>query len=218
MISSERASLKTEFLVELCTESLADKNQVHYLDFDLQFSSFIRSKLATSGSAETYLSRYFTPHVLKVAQIGETLVQVLSGSEFLQGGMIVIDSINGLQMLLRRGNFQTDAMTSNRQAALIITLFQKLARDYSKRLVMSNITRTRPRGDDQVVKWKKEPVGGRMIKFKTDLTLLLSDRVFDKEAEDQGHTTEVTVIQNLAGLDKSLSQVLEVRIPFFEQQ
>ncbi len=169
-ISSKDSFLKTTFVFLLVQEVLAKGIPVDYLDLDLQFSSLI-SNINLKSDYYGKLS------LLQPSQesLEETIIDLLSRTEVANGGIILLDSINTFQHLLRKKYGRDDSTKSNHQAAIFVTLLQQFARRNSKIFFMTNISRSRPRSSDGRVKWGKEIVGGRMVKFKSDFILTLNE-------------------------------------------
>lgn len=168
MISAQSAVKKTQLLFSILEEILSKGKQVIYLDFDLQFSSTLSFKLGKGN---------FRPgDKLRTIIFGDTAVadmwaSFISTQPEQKGGIIVLDSLNSLQELLRG----RDSQRSNHEASVLLTLLQQYARDNSLVLFISAIIRSRPTGDPDTGSWGKEISGGRMIRFKSDAIISVEE-------------------------------------------
>jgi len=111
----------------------------------------------------------------------DAVIDVLSESDLRDGGLIVLDSINTLQTLLRQKDDVTDSKKANHEAAILVTLLQQIAQRYSKLLIITNVSRARPHSSEGSVSWAKEPVGGRMMRYKSGILLTVLDKIQHEE-------------------------------------
>ena len=89
-------------------------------------------------------------------------------------GFIVIDSFNMMQNLIALESSPHDSLVANRKSSVLISLIQQVARNRLNTLVVLSLAKSRPkRIEGDAVVWEKELVGGRMLKLKSDETLLL---------------------------------------------
>ncbi len=146
------------------------RDELIYVDFDLQFSSLLQNLDSASYEGLTKSGK------LKVLQPSEDILDFaegISGQEMQSGGALILDSLNSLQSLLTDEASNRGSKIANQKTALIVTVLQKMCRFYSKSLVIVNVTRSRPKNSNEESSsfWEKKLVGGRMIKFKSDVIL-----------------------------------------------
>lgn len=170
-LSAQNPSLKTSALVLILKHICAQDKPVHFLDLDLQFSSTL-ANLPASYALKSFAK--LVTYCPKENEVFDSIISLLSKDALGRGGAIVMDSVNSLQDLLRLAGSETDSAKANHKAAIILTLFQELARNSSKLLILSNIVRSRPHIHDGEVAWEKELVGGRMVKLKSDVVLSIA--------------------------------------------
>jgi hypothetical protein len=165
-VSADTPLVKTAFTFLLTKYILSEGLDVLYFDCDLQFSSL----LAQQEKFPAYRDR------LKVVEpqekeIVDSLAHFLSlPQENNGGGLVVIDTLNSLQNMLRQ-NLSGDAMTANHDSATVLTLFQQFAEKGNKSLLIANLTRSRPPTVSTAMNWEREITGGRMSRMKSDVIL-----------------------------------------------
>jgi hypothetical protein len=156
-------------LMRRLVEIFLSLSDVLYVDYDLQFSSSLQNLEYTE------YSRMVKKENLLVLQPSDDTIEFVSQIASIQmrrGGVLILDSLNSLQNILTGAFLENESKIANQRSALIITILQKLARFYSKSLIIVNVAKARQRlGKDQSTFWEKSLVGGRMIKFKSDLIL-----------------------------------------------
>jgi len=174
-VSADDSSLRTQFLRRLSKHvSRRLDRQIHLLDFDLQFSSYMSNLVAIEGIGEDMDNRHLAILQPNESGIEETVIELASSSDLRPGGIMIIDSVNTLQAMIRNPESDPDSVLANHKAAILITVLQQTARYYSKSLWITNITRARPRVlHSGEVSWEREPIGGRMMLFKSDVLLFL---------------------------------------------
>ena len=210
-ISSADPFLKTVLLLMLCVQNSSSGLQSHYFDVDLQFSSLISSTNILQALPRDIGRQLLIHQVIDSAS--DEAVAMLARSDLQQGGLIVLDSVNSVQALLRGAGGAPDSMAANHRAAVIVTLFQGLAATHSKLLVMSNIEKLRPHTGEGQTAWQKEIVGGRMIKFKSDVILSVSR--IDAASRSEGlFNLSVSAIADDCNTDLHLGEVFEFRMKY----
>ena len=148
--------------------------QFHLLDFDLQFSSYLNNITAIEGLDEKLDSALFGILQPAESSVEEAFTTIASSEALRPNGLLVLDSINTLQTMLRNPELDSDSASANHKASILITILQEVARYYSKTLWITSINRERPRTlDTGDISWEREAVGGRMLMFKSDLALSL---------------------------------------------
>lgn len=174
-ITSDSSPLKTEFLRRLLATIGKFGKEVHFLDFDLQFSSYLNNLKQITGfhfdpSLEFYL---FQP---EEGRVEDSVVELLSEfSSAKRGGLVVLDSLNTLQNLIRIKETDIDSVDANHKAAILITLIQQGVKNLSKTILVTTITRERPITSGLgETSWDRSPSGGRMMLFKSGAILSLS--------------------------------------------
>jgi hypothetical protein len=165
----------TQSLSAACIQS---GHQLHYVDFDLQFSSMLQNlsskaldEMNDGGNLDVFQPREGEQAALEVIDHVESLQKVK------QGGLVMLDSLNTLQNMLWKEQSPTAAQVANHKSAILITVLEQFAKFYSKTLLIVNITRSRPkthadgREEQFSVVWEKEIVGGRMLRYKSNAVL-----------------------------------------------
>lgn len=145
---------------------------VHYLDFDLAFSSLVQNLPESEFDILSKRLRIIQP---KETLIGRTVISALA--LMAKGeGFIILDSLNMMQNLIALESAPPDLTIANRKSSVLISLIQQIARNRQKTILVLSLTKSRPkRLDDNSIVWEKELVGGRMMKLKSDVTLLLKE-------------------------------------------
>jgi len=158
--------------LKLAGELLRLREDVIYLDFDLQFSSILQN---LESSRFDLIRSTGLLHVLQPSDEILEFVESLAQYKFHSGGVIVLDSLNSLQNLLTGGRIGEGSKEANQKTALIVTLLQGISRTFKKSLFIINVTKQRPKQtiQDNTALWEKSLVGGRIIKFKSDVVILL---------------------------------------------
>ena len=157
--------IKVKMVSEIVLQYLVAQKQVLYVDFDLQFSSLIQNlsefTLRPFESSNLHIIARKDP-----VEMLDSLV-TLTG----EGGLVVIDTLNTLQKMYLRFPTACEAKTANHRSAVLISAAQASCRFLKKSLLILNLTRSRPKEADQGVKWERDIVGGRIIRFKSDLII-----------------------------------------------
>jgi len=146
--------------------------EVLYVDYDLQFSSSLQNL------EEIEYDKKFGKNlqVLQPSDDALDFVSQIASIKMRHGGVLILDSLNSLQNVIA-GNFSDgESKIANQRSALVITILQQLSRFYSKSLLIVNVAKARQRfGKDHSTFWEKSLVGGRMIKFKSDIILFAKE-------------------------------------------
>lgn len=152
----------------IVAEFTAKRLQVHYIDFDLQFSSFLQNLSETEYAKIS--SRELCVFHPNPDSMGDLLLPLMMLVK--SGGLIVLDSMNAVQNFLSEKNMQSDGRIANHRSAVLITVFQQIARFYSKTILILNLTKSRlKRIQEGSATWEKVIVGGRLTRFKSDAIL-----------------------------------------------
>jgi hypothetical protein len=180
-ISADDSSLRMQFLRRISKHvSRRLGRQIQLIDFDLQFSSYMNNIVAIEGIGEDIDNQLFNIMQPSESSIEDSVIKLASSSDLRPGGIMILDSINTLQGMLRNPESDPDSVVANHKAAILITILQQTARYYSKSLWITNITRARPKVlDSGEVFWEREPIGGRMMLFKSDVLLSLRQMTQD---------------------------------------
>jgi hypothetical protein len=165
---SQNPIIKTSALSSIISGFLSREKQVHFADFDLQYSSLISNN---SSHYEKLSNKLFQLFRSEGSQTVDLFVSLLNSSNVEKGGIIVLDSINTLQVMLQPRASRMDFVKSNHEAAILITLVQEFASRYSKTLILGNSVRPRPRERGGSKLWHTTLSGGRMITIKSDVVL-----------------------------------------------
>jgi len=176
--------------------------QVHYIDFDMQFSSLIQNM-----SDEEYSK--LIAEGLALIQPGDDSLDVISffasKKKLEKGGVIILDSMNSLQSVLSNNSSSLSSKIANYRSSIFITVIQLISRFYSKSLIILNVTKARPRPQaDHSVLWEKEMVGGRMIRYKSDVILVASE--LKNLDEEKSNPWAKIVVDRKSGLDKETGE------------
>jgi hypothetical protein len=167
----EDPEIKTALMSRL-VEVFVTLTEVLYVDYDLQFSSSLQNL------EEIEYDKKFGKNlqVLQPPDDALDFVSQIASKKMHVGGVLILDSLNSLQNVIA-GNFSDgESKIANQRSALVITILQQLSRFYSKSLVIVNIAKARQRlGKDHSTFWEKSLVGGRMIKFKSDVILFAKE-------------------------------------------
>lgn len=180
--------IKTSTLSIIVDGFLSREQQVQYVDLDLQYSSMITNSVDHHQIASETLQVFRSRNLQTV----DLVISLLDSPQVKKGGIIVVDSINTLQILLQEREHRIDFVKSNHEAAILITLIQEFACRYSKALVLANVIRPRPREGQDFRLWDMELSGGRVIKFKSDVILSVV-RSFDKLESNKIAKVDVAV-------------------------
>ena len=166
-LSSPLPFAKTQAIALIVNHFLSLESQVHYLDFDLQFSSlYLNQKSELNRNLKLFMTTDST--------ISDLVVELIS-SESQTGGLVVLDGINSLQSLLREKKYRTDSIKANHAASVLVTLLEQFASRLSKLLILTNLVRARPKSVEGWVSWGPELSGGRMIRLKSDAIVSVSN-------------------------------------------
>jgi hypothetical protein len=151
---------------------------VSYVDFDLQFSSLLQNLdrgefVRMSGSEKL--------RVLQAPDDIPDFVASMAGYKLQQGSVLILDSLNSLQNLLTDDMGTKGSREANQKTALVVTVLQNICRYVFASLIIINVTKARlkPPNRDSSSFWEKSLVGGRMIKFKSDVILSVKNDVYD---------------------------------------
>jgi hypothetical protein len=209
-LSADDSSLRTQFLRRISKHvSRRLGRQIHVLDFDLQFSSYMNNLVAIEGIGEDLDNQLLTVQQPSESSIEESVVKLTSCPDLRPGGIIILDSINTLQGMIRNPELDPDSVVANHKAAILITILQQTARYYSKSLWITNITRARPKVlDSGVVFWEREPIGGRMMLFKSDILLSLHQMTQNDSQRAGSHDLYVLVNVERVSANQSVSKSL----------
>jgi hypothetical protein len=153
-------------------EVLVQSAEVVYADYDLQFSSTLQN-LEEIDYARTFGKNL---QVIQPSDDALDFVTHIASIRMGQSGILILDSLNSLQNVIAGNLTEGESKIANQRSALVITILQQLSRFYSKSLMIVNVAKARQRvGKDQSTFWEKSLVGGRMIKFKSDLILFAKE-------------------------------------------
>jgi hypothetical protein len=192
-VSTDEPMLKLSFAFEFVRSCLEKSIRVHYLDLDLQFSSLIQN-LPTDISRMMWGDERLVIEQPADAGIVEAIFRTQFDSNAQGGGLVVLDSINMMQNILSASGKSLDQLKANHECALLISLLQLLARKQSAKILILGLERSRPKTRlDHSVTWEKELVGGRMMRYKSDLSLLM--RRTAQEASEGGLVVDVFTVQ-----------------------
>ncbi len=178
-ISSGTAPLKTAALSAMVNKTLQEKKQVHYMDFDLQYTALLSNDQSFEEQTRQGLN------VLRSGEHSTTdvFVKLLNFRELEQRGLVILDSVNTLQTLLQEKDGPIDYLNANHKAAVLITLAQQFVDLHQKVLILASVIRSRPRGVQRSEIWEKELSGGRMLKFKSDALVSISYNTEDTSSK-----------------------------------
>jgi hypothetical protein len=139
--------------------------QVHYLDYDLQYSSLLQNsdQMSTELGANSNLL-VLQPKV-QIAIPGEIFKTAR------KTGAVIIDSLNTMQSLFAVEPSTANLITANKRTALLISAIQLVSRSFSKTMLLSSIARQRPSKTESEPVWERTIVGGRMTDFKSDVII-----------------------------------------------
>ncbi|MHB1868625.1 MAG: hypothetical protein ACYCPP_06730 [Nitrososphaerales archaeon] len=195
--------IKVKTIQAIVFECLNSKQQVHYLDFDLQFSSMLQNLSKSEFERISKLD-------LNVLQPGDNIEDpILTVQESnRKGGLVVIDSFNTLQNLFSVLPSPTDAKTANHRSTVLVSLIQQVARFYSKSILILSLTKMRPKKGADGVTWEREIVGGRMTRFKSDAVLFATEE-FEVENKNRRIEIEVDAISS-EGFGGKMNDVFEI--------
>jgi hypothetical protein len=160
-LSADDAFLKTLTLWFLTMHFLVSGDSIYYFDCDLQYSGLLAQHYE-SKNYEASL-HVFAPGEKEIVQ---SLVAFLSLPQESERGIVVVDSLNTLQDLLRE-NDSKDATRANHELATLLTLLQQFAERGNKLLIIANLTRPRPGAEGSSV-WQRNIAGGRISRMKSD--------------------------------------------------
>lgn len=154
----------------LLVEKLVPVCDVAYIDYDLQFSSFLQN---LSDERFEWIHRNRRLTVIEPTEDAFRFVEAIVAEKLETRGVLILDSLNTLQASLTDATSTQGSKIANQESSILITILQQVARFCSKSFVIVNITKSRPRGISASSSsfWEKVLVGGRMIKFKSDSIL-----------------------------------------------
>jgi hypothetical protein len=174
-VSADSAPVKTAFLWLLTLHFLEKAKSTFYFDCDLQFSSLLAQQ--KKPIPNNSLLQLCAPDERRII---DNAIAFLSFTGEQEGGLVVLDTLNTLQNLLR-GNVSEDPTKANHETATMLTLFQQFAEKGNKLLLVANLTRSRPPSGDGASNWEKEITGGRMSRIKSDV--IISVKALEQSSE-----------------------------------
>ncbi len=180
-LSADDAFLKTLTLWLLTMHFLASGESIYYFDCDLQYSGLLAQQY--EGKCYEASLHLFAPGEKDVLQ---SLVTLLSLPQEKERGVIVVDSLNMLQDLLR-SNDSKDATKANHELATLLTLLQQFAERGNKLLIIANLTRPRPGAEGSSI-WERDIAGGRISRMKSDAIISIKSA-----EENQGRSIICTL-------------------------
>jgi hypothetical protein len=207
-LSTGNPWIKTALLCEIVEELAIGRKPVAYLDLDLQFSASIANQVCHISKIENNASGLALWSAREEDMLN-TIIRILSQKRLGQGGVIVIDSVNTLQGMLISPDPPSGFSVANHKASTIIALFQKFAFDNSKCLILSALSRSRPRMRDREVSWETVLAGGRMIERASDIILSLRDNGYDEKGNSK-ISVKVESVSERSNL--KLGQTLDIRL------
>jgi len=180
-------------------QKIVAKTFVLYVDLDLQFSSLLQN------IDETAYGRFQNSGRLVVLQPPDDVIELvssISSVEIRREGVLFLDSLNSLQNILTENTSRRESKRGNQKTALLISILEIISRSCGMPLILINVAKSRPQSPaekDPSAQWEKRLVGGRMIKFKSDLIISV------KEVGDNRSLVEVDVVDS--GLDEDANIV-----------
>jgi len=171
-LAFDEPRIKPVVCLKLATELLELREDILYLDFDLQFSSILQNV----GSSRYELIRSAgLLHVLQPSDEILDFLESLAEYKLQSGGVLVLDSLNSLQNFLTGESIGEGSKEANQKTALIVTVLQGISRTFKKSLFILNVTKQRPKQtiQDNPALWEKTLVGGRIIRFKSEEVISL---------------------------------------------
>jgi hypothetical protein len=173
-ISTNDPMLKLAFAFEFVRGCTEERIRVDYIDFDLQFSSLIHN-LPIDTSTKLFANNKIIITQPFEKGFDETVITSQLDSLELSEGFVVLDSINMMQNMLASFLGTSDQLKANHQTALLISLLQLLGRKSARKVLALSLDRSRPRAKpNNSVEWEKGAVGGRIMNYKSDLTLVMN--------------------------------------------
>lgn len=164
-VAYDEPRIKLTVMQSIVREYLELGLQVHYLDYDLQYSSMLQN-LSDNDAIEVDNNDL---HVLQPG--GQLDLPGLIFRASRKSGAIILDSLNTLQNVLSVEPSQANLITANHRSALLVSAIQLAARRFSKTLLITNSARARPSKNLSEITWERNIVGGRMTSFKSDVIL-----------------------------------------------
>ncbi len=175
-LSSTSTFAKSHALYIISQRLLEEGEHVFYLDLDLEYSSMLSVTGGLEGGRSTSL-HLFNP---KEDELLKSVVGLASSipEKEKRGGMVVLDSVNTLQLLLREKDYRTDSLKANHEASILISLLETFAYRGGRTLVLGNLMRLRPvdkaKSTSSELSWEEQLSGGRMIRRKSDAIFSVS--------------------------------------------
>jgi hypothetical protein len=173
-ISSSSTFAKSHALQIISQRLLEEEKEVWYIDLDLQYSS----ALSVTGQRISKHLHLFNPSEEDLLNSFIELVSNLGWSGDANRGMVVLDSVNTLQLLLRDRDYRTGSLKANHEASILVSLLEKFATKRNSTLLLGNLMRLRPgkEAQDRTIEssWEEQLSGGRMIRQKSDVILSVS--------------------------------------------
>ena len=167
-ISFESPRIKSDFLFSTVDEILSKGEQVYYLDSDLVFSCYLASR------GKFYPKDNFQLYSISKEDPLKAIISLLSSLDYSQGGAVVVDTINSLQMIFTEFEKRGSSSKANHEASILLTLLQQFSRNQSKTLILSSIAILHPRTNSKA-EWEKDVAGGRMIRRKSEAILSVTE-------------------------------------------
>ncbi|MCL4518760.1 MAG: hypothetical protein M1587_06135 [Thaumarchaeota archaeon] len=160
--------LRLEFVLEFVRDCISSDLAIDYVDYDLTFSSLLHN----ISPPETFLQKI---HITQPEESSpeRSLISALTSLEKSEG-FLVLDSLNMMQNLLALKSPSPDLAIANHRSSILVSLSQQIARERLRTVLVLSLEKLRPRrtGGESIV-WEKEIVGGRMMKLKNDIILLV---------------------------------------------
>jgi hypothetical protein len=177
-LTSTAGYTKTLVLSEIAYRVSIQKKQIHYMDFDLQFSSMRCNESTVQKEALMTVLRPSEGSLLA------TFATLLNSAPIEKGGLLILDSVNTLQNMLQEKKNRINYVKANHKAAVLITLAQQFAALHSKILITASVERPRPRGILGSEVWAAELSGGRMLRAKSEVLVSIEHQGQDKISKD----------------------------------
>lgn len=177
---------KTLTVALIVEEFLAKGLHVDYLDLDFQFSSIASIYKNLDGDS----SRLSIFHC-GARELLDSVIEMTNTEGGLSNrSILVVDSINTMQLLLREQDYKTDSLKANHEAGILLTLLQDYVARNDGLLLITNIIRSRPRETEGSKLWEQELAGGRLIRSKSEAIFRVS-RGRKNPAEEGNHVLAV---------------------------
>lgn len=206
-LSSLNVVTKNQALNVITGTVFSHGKEVWYFDLDLQYSSTLMTMGGLTGKRLSLL-HLFNPGDEETI---DSLVALAASSPARaeEGGIVVLDSVNTLQLILREKDYRADSFKANHQASILITLLEMFASRSEKVLILSNLVRARPvaKGEGGSLSWEGELSGGRMIRQKSDAILSVSSE--NSFSKLQGPSRPARIYIKVDAVSKRCSDFLQ---------